>query len=188
MTNKSAVPVKISNISVAHSGAHSEDFLALPLCPSSLPAGRSCFVIVSFIPDRNALGAITGSLVFTDNGAGSPQTVTLKATVINPRPQLNPAELSFGLQKAGTLGPSKSATLTNVGTSPLVLSSVTASGDFSLDAATSCAAGVSLAPGQHCLIAVDFMPHAKGPRFGAVFVKDNALLGVTTLALTGRGF
>jgi len=49
------------------------DFGVLSNCSSPVPAGSSCTVGVFF--DPTAGGTRTGTLTFTDNAAGSPQTV-----------------------------------------------------------------------------------------------------------------
>jgi hypothetical protein len=54
------------------------DFGLLSACGSSLAAGSSCAIDVSF--DPTASGARTGTLAISDNAAGSPQTVPLSGT------------------------------------------------------------------------------------------------------------
>jgi hypothetical protein len=187
LTNKGTAAVKISNVAIAHSGTDYQDFYDLPLCPQSLAAGKSCLVIVSFIPLRQQSGSANASLVITDSAAGSPQTVAMKATVINPRASLNPASLSFGTQKVGTTSGIKTVTLTNSGTTPLVLGSIASSGDFSLNSTTTCKAGLSLTQSQNCRIDVKFLPSGKGSRNGVVTIKDNALLSPQIVFLSGQG-
>jgi hypothetical protein len=47
-------------------------------CGASIPAGANCTVSVTFSPA--AAGSVSGSLVFTDAAATSPQKVTLSGT------------------------------------------------------------------------------------------------------------
>jgi hypothetical protein len=47
-------------------------------CPTSLAAGASCSISVIFAPRRT--GTLTGSVIFTDDGGGSPQSVPLSGT------------------------------------------------------------------------------------------------------------
>jgi hypothetical protein len=78
-------------------------------------------------------------------------------------------------------------TLTNTGTTPLVLSSLAANGDFALASGTNCAIGSSLPAGAHCLINVTFTPTTKGSRSGNITVKDNALAQEQVILLQGTG-
>jgi len=59
-------------------GANAADFSDTTTCGSSLAAGRSCTVTVTFKP--RAKGARAATLQFTDNGGASPQTATLSGT------------------------------------------------------------------------------------------------------------
>jgi hypothetical protein len=76
LTNGGGVALAVS--SVAATG----DFaVGANACGSSLAAGASCTVQVSFTP--TAGGARTGSLTFADNAAGSPQSVALSGMGID---------------------------------------------------------------------------------------------------------
>ena len=187
LKNTGGSTIKFSNIVINRTGTHPEDFFDLPLCPDSLAPGRSCVVYVSFVPLRNQLGPMNANLVITDNAVGSPQTVTLKGTVINPQPVLSPSSLSFGAQKVGTTSALKSATLTNNGSSALVLNKISVSGDYSIASTTTCVAGLSLAPTKTCRIDVKFSPRSRGQRNGAVDVDDNAFPDDQYVQLSGSG-
>jgi hypothetical protein len=187
LKNTGATAIKISSITVAHTGTYQQDFFAVPLCPSSLAAGKSCFVLVSFIPMRNQLGAASASLIVTDSAAGSPQTVPLKGTIINPRATLSPSAVSFGSQKVGTASAIKTVMLTNSGTSPLTLTKVSTDGDFSINNTTTCTSGLSLAPAKTCKIDVKFLPRSRGQRNGAIEVNDNAFPDEQIVPLSGIG-
>ncbi len=187
LTNKGTSPIKISSISIGRSGNDPDDFFALPLCPQSLSPGKSCTVFLSFLPDSDDSGASTASLIITDSAAGSPQTVPLKATTINPRASFNPSSLNFGNQKVGTTSSIKSTTLTNTGTTPLVLGNISVTGDFSLDHSSTCVAALSLAPGHNCKLNVKFAPDKKGQRNGSLTVNDNASPDEQEIPLSGQG-
>jgi hypothetical protein len=187
LKNTGTAAVRISSIAIAHTGTFYQDFFDLELCPTSLAAGRTCIVFVSFFPNRDQAGAANASLVITDSAAGSPQTVPLKATAINPRASLNPNALAFGTQKVGTTSAVKSVTVTNSGTTPLVLDSVSVNGDYAIANTTTCVAGLSITPGHNCRIDVKFSPRGKGQRFGALTISDNALFNHQVVVLSGQG-
>jgi hypothetical protein len=67
--------------------------LALPFtqintCGSSLAAGATCTITVTFVPTTE--GDFTSSVSITDNAKGSPQTVALTGTGVPPPPICTP--------------------------------------------------------------------------------------------------
>jgi hypothetical protein len=168
-------------------GGDSSEFITLNLCPSTLAVGKSCWMTVTFIagPFYNPQTAV---LSVNDNAPGSPQTVTLTAQVINPRPQLSASSLSFGTVKTGTPSAAKAVVLTNAGTTPLSITNVAIAGanpgDYSI---TSNNCPASLAAKSSCTVGVNFKPLAKGTRVGSLLITDNALIGTQDVILTGTG-
>jgi subtilase family serine protease len=76
LTNGGTATVKLSSIALA--GTNPTDFVELNSCGATLAPAGMCSVYVAFKPA--AAGSFTATLVITDNGAASPQTVTLKGT------------------------------------------------------------------------------------------------------------
>jgi YVTN family beta-propeller protein len=188
LTNTGTTSIKISNVAINKPGfSDNNNFYALALCPSTLAARKTCTVFLTFIPGRNQAGPVSASLLITDNAAGSPQKALLTATAINPIASLNPGSLSFGTQKVGTTSAVKSVTLTNSGTTPLILGSLASSGDFAINSTTTCTAGLSIAPAHTCRIDVKFTPKSKGSRSGSITIKDNALSSPQNVWLSGQG-
>jgi hypothetical protein len=73
LSNVGTITFTISGIAIT--GTDAGDFAQTHTCGSSLPAGASCSVSVTFKP--TASGTRTAALSVTDYAAGSPQTVTL---------------------------------------------------------------------------------------------------------------
>jgi probable HAF family extracellular repeat protein len=167
-------------------GNDNDDFIPLSLCPATLAAGKSCRILVTFMADGDDYSPTT-TLSVNDNAFDSPQTVPLSATVINPRASLSSWSLNFGKQKIGTTSAPQTVTVTNTGTTSLILSSLTVSGDFALGSGTTCVNGGTLVAGANCAISVTFTPTAKGTRSGKVTIKDNALIGQQLVLLSGTG-
>jgi ASPM-SPD-2-Hydin domain-containing protein/centrosomal CEP192-like protein/HYDIN/CFA65/VesB family protein len=69
-------PVAVSGISIT--GPNAGDFSQKNNCPSSLAAGGSCTISVTFAP--LLIGSKSATLGITDNALGSPQTVDLSGT------------------------------------------------------------------------------------------------------------
>jgi Fe-S cluster assembly iron-binding protein IscA len=76
LTNSGATPLTIDSIAIA--GADPHDFEPTSHCPSSLAAGGTCTIDVTFKPA--AKGSRSANLVITDNAGNSPQTATLSGT------------------------------------------------------------------------------------------------------------
>jgi hypothetical protein len=81
-----ATPVNITNngtaivhlISIALTGTNSTSFTQINNCATTLAPAASCMAFVAF--DPAATGALSAKLNITDNGAASPQSVTLSGT------------------------------------------------------------------------------------------------------------
>jgi len=104
-----------------------------------------------------------------------------------------PSSLSFGESAVGYGTAAQTITLTNVGSAPLTITSITATGanaaDFHLPVSASpCPISPStLAVSGTCIISVYFNPGAAGARSGSVTVTSNAASSPDVLALTGTG-
>jgi hypothetical protein len=153
------------------------------LCPSSLAAGKSCTIAVSFIAGAYYSAPQTATLKVMDSAPGSPQQVSLTALVIDPLASFSPTSLSFGTIKHLTSS-TLDVTLSNPGGTGI---SVTGTNAADFTQTNNC--GSSLAAGAKCTIAVKFTPPATGTFSANLTVVDNAQAGsgTQTVALTGKG-
>ena len=123
-------------------------------------------------------------------GPGSPQPVSLTATVINPQASFSPTSLSFGTIKHATSS-SLSVTLSNPGATPLNFTgagiSITGANPSSFTQTNTC--GSSLAAGAKCTVTVNFTPATTGSFSANLSVVDNAQSGggTQTVPLSGKG-
>jgi hypothetical protein len=79
LQNTGMAPLTISNVGVA--GTNATDFAQTNNCstsPSTLAAGASCTISVTFTP--GASGARSGTVTITDNASGSPHVLNLTGT------------------------------------------------------------------------------------------------------------
>jgi hypothetical protein len=76
LTNSGTAILDLTSISIT--GTNPTDFIQVNNCPATLAAAASCTVYVAFTPATAA--AFTAKLTITDNGAASPQSVTLTGT------------------------------------------------------------------------------------------------------------
>jgi hypothetical protein len=76
LTNVGRTTLTFSSFTI--SGVNAADFAEGNNCGSSLAGGHSCTISATFTP--SATGSRNASLSITDNGGGSPQSVTLQGT------------------------------------------------------------------------------------------------------------
>jgi hypothetical protein len=150
-------------------------------CGSSLGAGASCTINVTFTP--TALGLQNGTLTVTDGAAGSPQTASLSGSGVQPTVTLSPNSLTFPTQVVFTASKAQTVGLTNTGTGTLTIASIAATGQFT--ETNTC--GTSVAPGASCIITVTFTPQTIGTLTGSVTITDNGPGSPQMLSLSGCG-
>jgi hypothetical protein len=187
LTNIGNASMSINNISISTTGSSGGKFSELSVCPSTLRAGQSCYVVLTFIPNGKSYAQQTATLNVTDNALGSPQSVPLIAQPINPQATLSTYLLNFGAQKVGISSATKTVTLTNTGATTLTLSTLNLSGNFAFASGTTCVNGGAVAAQGSCVINVDFTPETKGINLGSLTIKDNALLSPQIVVLSGAG-
>jgi ASPM-SPD-2-Hydin domain-containing protein/centrosomal CEP192-like protein/HYDIN/CFA65/VesB family protein len=178
LTNTGNADLSLAGVSV------SGNFAETTACPSSLPAGASCTISITFTP--TAAGILTGAITLSDNAAASPQQVALSGTGVSvaaPAATVTPASMTFGSQVVNSTSPSDTVTLTNTGNASLSLASVTVTGNFAQT--NNC--GTSLAAGASCTVNVTFTPAAVGSPTGTLSFADNAPQSPQVVQLYGTG-
>jgi hypothetical protein len=100
-----------------------------------------------------------------------------------------PASINFGTVPGDTTSPERIVTVTPIGNTAISLTSITISGDFTLETvATSCPyGGGTLAAGLNCTINVSFMPTATGPRTGNLSIAYSGVGSPQVVPLSGVG-
>jgi len=181
LTNTGTVAVAIN--SVASTGNNATDFGQSNTCTSSLPAGASCVITVTFTPSE--AGPRVAAISFSDDTSGSPHQLGLNGIGLSPgaNATLSATSLTFNGQEVGTTSPTQTLTLTNYGEATLNIGSVAASGNFS----ESNTCGTTLGPGANCPINVSFSPATAGALSGSLTVNDNSTGSPQTVTLSGSG-
>lgn len=168
------------------SGNNPADFAETNTCGTSLAAGASCTISVTFTPASAA--TFTGFVTISDNAAGSPHNVGLVGTgTAAGTVTLSPASLNFGKVTVGTTSASKSATLKNTGTTTVAISSIQITGADPADFSETNNCPASLKAGGSCTIKVTFSPLVTGGLSASVSVADNAGGSPQTISLSGSG-
>lgn len=116
-------------------------------------------------------------------GRGLWQTPLLAATsTAQPGMLVSPALLTFDSQQVATLSAAQTVTITSNGSSPLAISSLVVSGDFT---ETDNCSGQTLAVGASCTVSVLFAPTLSGSRAGSLVVYANIGGGQASVLLSG---
>jgi 6-phosphogluconolactonase (cycloisomerase 2 family) len=188
LVNQGNQLLAINSISITGTGA--SGFTQTNTCLATLSPNAHCSISIDFNPAT--AGTFTATLQVADNAPGSPQTLALSGTGITPAPTVtfSPSSLSFPLlplaaTTEGTSSAPQTLTVTNSGTAPLHISSVSLSGpnpsDFSFT--NNCAAPV--APTANCTISIVFNPIAPGQRTASLVFSDDAPGSTQTISLSG---
>jgi hypothetical protein len=177
VTNVSSHPVSFTSI------ASSGDYTEGNTCGTSLTAGTSCTISMTFTP--TAQGTRTGAVTLKDNCPGSPsQSIALTGMGETLGLGFNPASLNLGSVLVGSSS-TMSATLTNDSASSVNISGISISPSNSTYTQTNnCPA--TLGVQQTCTIMIVFTPPDVGTYKATVSVPNSAG-NSATLALTGTG-
>ena len=178
LTNSGNAPLTISAISLG--GSNPADFSA----PSSnrtaapIPPGASCIATESFTP--LVVGFRQAALLFADNAAGSPQSISLIGTEASPvsAPALKfiPTSVTFPTTTQGLASAPITVAITNGGAAPMHISNISAGGNSAADftnAVGSCST-TTVAANASCTVSVTFSPLFSGPRSETLTVTDDA--------------
>jgi hypothetical protein len=177
LTNSGNMTLSISSVQIAG------DYTQTNSCPSTLSAGSTCAINVTFTP--TVPGSRSGTVTISDSIPGSPQTVALAGTgvALAPVVSLNPASLAFPSVSVGTSAAAKTTTLANNGNAALAVSSIQVAGDYAQT--NNCPA--SLPAGSTCSISVTFTPTASGSRSGTATISDSVAGSPQSVGLSGAG-
>lgn len=179
LTNNLTTTLTIS--SIGFTGTNSGDFEQTNNCGTSVNAGASCTINVTFDPAGS--GTRTATLNVTDNAGNSPQTVSLSGTGIVPV-TLSTASISFGTVLVDSSATAAPVTLTNNQSVSLTNISISVTG-AAFSQVNTC--GTSIAAGAQCTITVTFAPKTSGSQTGMVTISDSAINSPQTISLKGAG-
>jgi hypothetical protein len=133
-----------------------------------IAAGTICQVSLTFAPKDSSL--VTGTLTLNDDAVISPQMISFSGQGVAP--QLSPSSdsFNFGHLLVNTSGSRNTLFFSNAGNAPLVFSSVSVDGDFSI---TQNLCKGTLQQGGYCFISIVFSPSAAGIRTGTLRIASN---------------
>jgi trimeric autotransporter adhesin len=186
VTLKNTGTAALTISSIALGGTNPTSFVEIGTCATSLAAGASCSLYVSFKPASAA--ALSATLSITDNAIGSPHHVTLTGTgTAAPTIKLSATSITFPTTLHGTTSAASTLTLTNSGTSTMTFNSIALAGINPTDFVELNTCGATLAPAGTCNVYVAFKPAAAGSFTATVVITDNGAASPQSVALAGSG-
>ncbi len=196
-TTSAAQTVTLSNavgagalgiVSIAVTGANATDFTQTNNCGTSVAAGASCTISVTFTP--SATGARVATVTISSNNPTA-LSIGLSGNGIAPVAGVVPTSLTFAAQSVNTTSAAQTVTLSNTGTSALIINSLTFSGANTGDFAqtNNCPiGGAGLAIAGTCTINVTFTPAALGARSASLAIASSDPVNPTLFVpMTGTG-
>jgi hypothetical protein len=173
LTNTGNGTLTISNI------ATTGDYSQTNNCSTPLAPNGTCSVNVTFTP--SATWARMGTILVTSNAIAPPVFLSGMGSS-GGNVSLSTQTLTFASQLVGSSSGTQPVTLTNTGSAPAAIESITASGDFAQT--NTCGAVLS----ANCAINITFTPSWSGARAGEVVVSftDPPMLEVISLTGTGK--
>jgi hypothetical protein len=184
-TSSQAQPVLLRNMSsnalTIDSISATGDYSETDNCVGTVAAAGSCTISVTFTPTMT--GTRNGTVLITDNAAGSPQLVSLTGNGLGATVGLSPTTVTFQSTALGTSSAAQTVTLTNQGNATLNISNIQITGNYSQT--NNCS--TSLAVSSSCTLNIVFAPTVSGGRTGTLTITDDATGGVQTVILSGTG-
>ncbi|MBK9609606.1 MAG: choice-of-anchor D domain-containing protein [Betaproteobacteria bacterium] len=204
VTLRSIGGVNLSVAALAVTGPHAADFSVAGSCTAGselqsvtiLQAGGSCDVVVSFQPAAG--GARNATITLTYAGATtfpSAQAIALSGqgtAPLVPAAAIDPVYIDFGEIVRNATSAPRTIVLANPGTAPLLVGSLSVTGqhagEFGLSGTCMGAAlPLQIGAGGSCTVVVDFTPQGLDLRNAELRIQHNAAGSPGLVALTGVG-
>lgn len=168
-------------------GTHAADFaVAANGCTGTLAPGASCQVGITFAP--TALDRREALLQIVSDAAGSPHRVLLAGIGTGGVAEVSPPSIDFGGQPVGSRSHTEIVEIRNAGNAVLRVQGKSLAGAHPADYrihSDFCDAPV--APGDACIVVVDFQPRRTGERRARLHLATDALNRREEVPLIGNG-
>jgi len=184
LRNTGSASLTISGMAFA--GAQGGDFSENNNCGTSVAAGASCTVNISFAP--SAIGSVTAWMEVIDNAGSSPQVLTLSGTGVSAATvSVSPYILTFGNQAVETSSSPQTVTFRNTGSTDLLITGISFAGAKGGEFVENNNCPSSVAAGASCIIVISYTPSAIGAVTAWLEITDNASNSPQVLTLSGAG-
>jgi len=166
--------------SITFSGPGATQFSQTNSCGNSIPGGSTCTITVVFKPTAAGYTRATLNVV----ASGVTHSATVNGTGSEPF-TLSPTSVSFGNVPVGTSSAAKTLTVTNTGSAPLPVNSITLTGSASsqFSQTNNCS---TVAARASCTVNVVFTPATTGYLWAKVNVNTPGLAHSSTVSGTGQ--
>lgn len=185
LTNNQATALGFHGLSASGNYAATAD------CPSSVPAGGTCKISVTFAP--TAVGSIPGAVTASNDALPGMQPIGVSGAgkgSASSNLHISLPALDFGKQEAGSTTDAKSITLTNTNSSAtLSIVGVTPSSSV-YHLATDTCSGQTLAAAHSCSFSLTFHPLSDFAPIsypGAVTITDSEETSPHVIGVSGMG-
>ena len=178
LTNTGTGSISISQVTYTGTGFSVSGFSGA----ATVAPNQSLSLAVNFAPA--AVGAVSGSVSLVSTATGSPATISLSGTGVQPSIAIIPTSVAFGSVSTGATN-TQTVTVRNPGTATLTISQASLAGaGYSV---SGLATPLSVAPGGTASFNVGFAPASAGSFPGSLTLTSNAPTSPTAIALTGSG-
>jgi hypothetical protein len=179
-TGGTALPIT----SIAIRGENPGQFAQTNDCGSSVAAGASCAIKVTFKPTNT--GSKTAILSVTAGGGAGTKTVSLSGKGVRSTFSVSPTALSFGNVPRGTTA-AKTVRISNTGTVLLPITSISLAGTNPGQFARTHNCPARVAVGASCTVRVVFKPTSTGAKSAILRVTPAGGAAAKSVPLSGRG-
>jgi hypothetical protein len=171
--------------SIAIGGSNANQFAQTNTCGTSVAAGASCAIKITFKP--TGTGPKTATLSVTAGAGGGTKSASVSGTGVRAAYTLSTTSLVFGNQPLNLVASAKTITLRNTSVTVLPLSSISIGGTNPGQFAQTNTCGTSVAAGGSCAINVTFKPTSTGSKAATLSVVAGGGAGVKGATLSGTG-
>jgi len=199
LTSTGSAPLNIYGVTIATAGQTGTSDFAITggSCVNTsllvVNPQAACSIVVQYAPTVST--SETGTVTITDSASGSPHTVALTGmgTAATQSLEFTPGNFVFPDQPVGVPTVPTYIYAFNIGTAPITVDRILATGDFSVYTTTCPGAilkptgAVGYEPSPSCNVRVIFTPTAIGTRTGTLTFVDSAGGNPQVLTLAGNG-
>ena len=171
--------------SIVLGGANTFHFSQTNSCGTSVAAGASCAIKVTFKPTTT--GAKAATITVTTGGGSGTKSTALSGTGVRAAYTLSASSLAFGNQALNLASSAKTITLRSTGIVALPITSISLGGTNPLQFAQTNNCGISVAAGASCTITVSFKPTTTGSKVATLSVAAAGGAGTKSVTLSGTG-
>lgn len=148
---------------------------------AALLPGQTCTFDVTFTP--GSATTFINTISVNSNSLTATGSISVSGTGLSSALSASPTSVDFGDQANGTTSAATTITLTNSGTTDLILGSLTVGSDFAISA-DNCS-GQTVAPSNGCTFGVSFAPSTLGAKGDTLSIPSNAPTSPDTIPLSG---